>query len=362
MEPTILSRNATSAVQTASARMDDEFAAMQQAFGGTEKGTGEIQMNRLSFQNNAGGFSQYEQQLLQIQQAAAAAGARPDGGGAAPAFILGTFQQRGDVRQVMSGQSVSAIVKYGQVTPPDDSSSEAASDSKTQTVARILSEERGRNDKSERARNAAMQRHSKSTKQRRGSQVSRTSCPSNDDEGNCKKEKCREKNRLAAAKCRAKKKDNIEGIEDRHRNLSAMNSALKKQVQDLRGELANMRTHALDHQGCSCRIAKYNVNQAQKVAMGVDGIGSRTGYGAFGYDPDFMYGHGHKSDSAGSPQEKPSVAKRLPFAAAHNFAFNGMMGGQSAPGDMELHVGSEAEFAEYPQAEFGAQDGFVHEG
>ncbi|KAK6442725.1 hypothetical protein LTR95_001041 [Oleoguttula sp. CCFEE 5521] len=262
------------------ARMNEEFAAMQPAFGGNEKGTGF--MNRFSFQNNAGGFGQYQQQLLQSRQAADAASAGPDGGGATPAFTLGTFQQRDDVRQGMSVQSVSAIVKYGQVTPPDDASSEAASDSKMQMAARIFSEERGRNDKSERARNAAIQRHSMSKKQRKGSQRTRISGANDDgDEGDDRKGKYREKNRLAAAKCRAKKKDHIEGIEDRHRNLSAMNSALNKQ-------------------GCNCRNAKYNVNQAQKVMMGFDGIGSPMGYGAFGHSSDCKNSYDRKSGSARS--------------------------------------------------------------
>ncbi|KAK6435319.1 hypothetical protein LTR95_008493 [Oleoguttula sp. CCFEE 5521] len=49
-------------VQIEDVRMNDEFAAIQQAFGGTEKGK---RMSRFSFQNNAGGFDQYQQQSLQ---------------------------------------------------------------------------------------------------------------------------------------------------------------------------------------------------------------------------------------------------------------------------------------------------------
>nr|OQO30932.1 hypothetical protein B0A51_04159 [Rachicladosporium sp. CCFEE 5018] len=308
-------------VQVEDVRMNDEFAAIQQAFGGAEKGNGELQMSHFLFQNNAGGFDQYLQQSFQLHRAADAACAWPDAGGAAQAFNLGTFHQRGDVRQGMSRQSVSTIVKYGQATPPDDASNETASDSKTQIGARISSKERGLNDKSARARNAAMQRHSKSKKQRRDSQVSRISCASNDSQGDDKKEKYREKNRLAAAKCRAKKKNDIEGVEDRYRNLSAMNSALKKQVQDLRGELTNLRTHALDHQSCNCRIANYNVNQAQKVAMGLEGIGSPTGYGEFSHDPDCMYSHGYKSGSAASGQGKSFAAQRPSFVAPFEFCF-----------------------------------------
>nr|OQO17241.1 hypothetical protein B0A51_14292 [Rachicladosporium sp. CCFEE 5018] len=346
-------------------RMNDEFASMhgshleeqQQAFAAAQGDARHFKSSAFSFQQSDGGFAAYQQML---QQTADAVDAWPHGG-AQPAFDLSMFQQSGGLRQSMPRGSVSAIEKYGQVTPPNDASSEAASDSKAQIASQISSEERGRNDKSERARNAAMQRHSKK-KQRRGSGVSPVSGGSEDEEGSDKKEKYREKNRLAAAKCRAKKKDNIEGIEDRHRNLNAMNSALKKQVQDLRGELTDLRTRALDHQGCNCRIARYNVNQAQKVAMGTDGIGSSAGSGALGHSPDCRYGRGSESGSAGSGQGRPSAAQRHSFAAPSSFAFNGI-GGPNGHGDMEMQERDEAaDFAEYLQAEFGAPDGFSHAG
>jgi hypothetical protein len=40
----------------------------------------------------------------------------------------------------------------------------------------------------------------------------------------------REKNRLAAARCRARKKENAAGLEEKYRKLSSMNRVLKKQI------------------------------------------------------------------------------------------------------------------------------------
>ncbi|KAK6436973.1 hypothetical protein LTR95_006841 [Oleoguttula sp. CCFEE 5521] len=346
-------------------RMNEEFASMhgshleekQQAFAAAGRDASHSKSNPFSFQQDDGGFAMYQQML---QQTAEAVDAWPHGGAPA-AFDLSMFQQSGGPRQGMPRTSVSAIEKFGQVTPPDDASSDAVSDSKAQIASRISSEERGRNDKSERARNAAVQRHSKSKKQRRSSGVSPVSAGSEGEEGGDKKEKYREKNRLAAAKCRAKKKDNIEGIEDRHRNLSAMNSALRKQVQDLRGELTDLRTHALDHQGCNCRIARYNVNQAQKVAMGTGGIGSSTGNSALGHLPDCRYRRESESGSAASGQGTPSATQRHSFVAPSDFAFNGMGVGHDGRGDVGMQEADEAaEFAEYLQAEFGGQDDFPH--
>lgn len=143
-------------------------------------------------------------------------------------------------------------------------------------IDEMISAQRAKSDKSERARNAANQRHAKSKKARKDSRMSQSSPVSDDDGNKHRKERYREKNRFAAAKCRAKKKENIETIEDRHRNLRPLNNVLKKQVQELRGELTGLRTHALDHQDCNCPISKYNVNQARRVAMYVDTAESPT--------------------------------------------------------------------------------------
>lgn len=75
-------------------------------------------------------------------------------------------------------------------------------------------------------------------------------------------------------------------IENRYYNLSALNNVLKKQFQELRGELSGLRMHALGHQDCNCLIFKYNVDQATKMAMEVDDKGS----------PNFSgYPQGHAS-------------------------------------------------------------------
>jgi hypothetical protein len=68
----------------------------------------------------------------------------------------------------------------------------------------------------------------------------------------------REQNRLAAAKCRARKRSNVEKISERSRKLSAISCALKQQIQVPQDELSILRTHALDHQWCNCGIARYN--------------------------------------------------------------------------------------------------------
>jgi len=82
-----------------------------------------------------------------------------------------------------------------------------------------------------------------------------------------KREKYREKNRVAAAKCRAKKKDNVDTLEDRHRTHSVLNVALKQTEQSLRDELSYWRTQALQHSFCDCQsIQDYNMRKARNLA------------------------------------------------------------------------------------------------
>jgi hypothetical protein len=263
--------------------------------------------------------------------------------------------------QIIQSRAASVTQQYGQITPPnDDTSSEFTKDLTSQRILR--ENEQARTEKSERARNAAVQRHAKAKKERKDSQQS--SSTQSDDDVDDKKEKYREKNRLAAAKCRAKKKDNIEGIEDKHRNLSALNAALKKQVQDLRGELTGLRTVALNHQGCNCRIARYNVNQAKKVAMGVDGVGSPTGYGTFGHDAACMdNAHGQRNGGRKSANDSSSSMGQMLsngqlYAGQGNYAFASVTTSEEMNAIHGGHDEHDAQFANYMQSGYGGQGGF----
>lgn len=88
-----------------------------------------------------------------------------------------------------------------------------------------------------------------------------------EDESGEKKGKYREKNRVAAAKCRAKKKEHIDHLEENHRTHSALNVALKQTEKSLRDQLSYWRTQALQHSHCNCRpIQDYNMRKAQALA------------------------------------------------------------------------------------------------
>jgi hypothetical protein len=59
-----------------------------------------------------------------------------------------------------------------------------------------------------------------------------------------------EKNRVAAHKCRQRKKEYINGLEDRAREFSSKNKALKENVAMLREEVLSLKNEVLRHAGC----------------------------------------------------------------------------------------------------------------
>ncbi|KAI5368095.1 Putative basic-leucine zipper domain-containing protein [Septoria linicola] len=173
---------------------------------------------------------------------------------------------------ILDGRQSSVSQHYGQITPPDDTPPKDVAEKSQQprTASRaepILSA------KSERARNAANQRHAKAKKARKDSaRSSKTESVEDDEaeEGDGKREKYREKNRLAAAKCRAKKKTHTEDLEESARHITATNSRLRAEERELRDLFSSLRHQALAHdptQGCQCSsIHMYNNHKAQEAA------------------------------------------------------------------------------------------------
>ncbi|KAF1849107.1 uncharacterized protein K460DRAFT_365012 [Cucurbitaria berberidis CBS 394.84] len=60
-----------------------------------------------------------------------------------------------------------------------------------------------------------------------------------------------EKNRVAAHKCRQRKKEYINGLEGRAREFSSKNKALKENVAMLREEVLSLKNEVLRHAGCN---------------------------------------------------------------------------------------------------------------
>lgn len=163
---------------------------------------------------------------------------------------------------IVSNRADSVGHFLGQITPPDSSPN-----------AFVAVAPRHKCDaakRKERARNAANKRHAKSEKMRTESENSGV------DEhgtGECAKRQAyyREKNRVAAAKCRAKKKNLKDNLEEVHRGEASKNKMLKAELMGLRNELAQLKGLMLEHspENCHCRgIHEYSMRQASLIARG----------------------------------------------------------------------------------------------
>jgi hypothetical protein len=126
-----------------------------------------------------------------------------------------------------------------------------------------------------RARYAANQRHQKARKLRQDARESSSSDTSSTSanpknapttsKAEDKKRNLREKNKVAAAKCRQRQRKQAETIRSKGSRLGETNAQLKSYVQELRGELNALRSLALGHGECDERLARYNQVQAERV-------------------------------------------------------------------------------------------------
>ena len=85
-------------------------------------------------------------------------------------------------------------------------------------------------------------------------------------EDELKREKFLERNRVAASKCRERKREWMNGLEDRARTLQTERNHLSAYAGSLREELLYLRNEMLKHQGCGCtKIRKYLNGQVEKM-------------------------------------------------------------------------------------------------
>ena len=91
-----------------------------------------------------------------------------------------------------------------------------------------------------------------------------------------------ERNRVAASKCRQKKKAWVQDLEAEAREAQAMSKQLRACVGALKGEVLQLKNELLKHNTCDCTpIRQYLSNEAVRVADGGSGSGS-GGSGAGG--------------------------------------------------------------------------------
>lgn len=164
--------------------------------------------------------------------------------------------------EIVSNRTDSIAQFFGQITRPDSSLKGIKGEASPHGSDAAK--------RKERARNAANKRHAKSKKVRTGSE-STGGDEEVAEEPRERQAHYREKNRVAAAKCRAKKKNHNDNLEDMHRGEASKNKILKAEVMGLRNELAHLKGLTLEHSpgNCQCRgIHGYSMRQANLIARG----------------------------------------------------------------------------------------------
>jgi hypothetical protein len=140
-------------------------------------------------------------------------------------------------------------------------------------------------DKTRRARYAANQRHSKAQKARHDSAQNETPTET-DTRAAERKQRHREKNKVAAAKCRSRQRKQVQTIQEKGARLGEKNAELKAMIQELRRELNELRSLALEHQTCNCNVARYNQGQAERVVAEYRESCLGHSFGGFGGMPE----------------------------------------------------------------------------
>ncbi|KAL6721824.1 hypothetical protein ACLMJK_000929 [Lecanora helva] len=149
--------------------------------------------------------------------------------------------------------------QYGQVTPPDDEVSmldfqlkpqqQRAGHRQLQAKDDDLSAKKRKRNNSSSANEQVSQSTKRSRKYAKGGP--NVSDPSNKPE-DVKRSKFLERNRVAASKCRQKKKEWTQNLENRARELQKNNNLLRLNVESLRQEILFLKSEMLKHSNCDC--------------------------------------------------------------------------------------------------------------
>ncbi|MCJ1317853.1 hypothetical protein MMC15_003180 [Xylographa vitiligo] len=167
-------------------------------------------------------------------------------------------------------------IEYGQVTPPDDLSAadfehekHKAGYSSHSTNRHQISDAQD-SGKRKRSSNAvaddtpkSSKRSRRSTKSKLAGRASNVELQSPEEE---KRSKFLERNRVAASKCRQKKKEWTNNLEARARELQNSKNQMAMMVTSLKEEVMWLKGEMLKHTGCGCvQIRDYLTKQADSI-------------------------------------------------------------------------------------------------
>ncbi|KAL9618068.1 MAG: hypothetical protein Q9160_007197 [Pyrenula sp. 1 TL-2023] len=146
----------------------------------------------------------------------------------------------------------SAMSHYGQITPPMDNSPSYNSPPKTtiETNPPPTSKQPRKQRKTQQTNNTASAQSEDQPARRRRTASRKSSAATNGESADDKRNKFLERNRVAASKCRQKKKQWTESLEDDHRNQQSFRRMLIEQKDAAQQEILYLKNMLLTHADC----------------------------------------------------------------------------------------------------------------
>ncbi|KAF4998248.1 hypothetical protein FGRMN_3297 [Fusarium graminum] len=117
-------------------------------------------------------------------------------------------------------------------------------------------------------------------------------------EGSEKRDKFLKRNRIAASKCRQKKKEWVSNLEDTRYSLEHENNALHKQYNGLVDELSTIKNQLMQHASCNdANINQWLDNEAKKFVQRIAAQSNPPAPGQPHRDTGGLYSHRRSSSS-----------------------------------------------------------------
>ena len=170
------------------------------------------------------------------------------------------YQQPNPASILTNIDTANTRAQYGQVTPPDDDDdNESMFDYHLKSQYQQEAQDDTGGKKRKRYTSTANENTSQSPKRARKYAprgASNAAEPMKTED--VKRSKFLERNRVAASKCRQKKKEWTQNLENKARELQKNNSSLRLMVDSLRQEVIFLKGEMLKHSSCSCdQIQKF---------------------------------------------------------------------------------------------------------
>ena len=170
--------------------------------------------------------------------------------------------------------TINSKVVHGQVTPPSDNSPVAAKQEMDTEPTPVTLDDATNAPATRKKRGSQQSQTSQastapSTKRRKNSaRKSSTDTNSGGEEKDEKRSKFLERNRVAASKCRQKKKEWTNNLEQRARDLQQNKTHLSLLVNSLRDEVLYLKGEVLKHDNCNCTALRNYMSRSVSQISG----------------------------------------------------------------------------------------------